>query len=238
MRCRLNREIIAGMATTDECTVTVRATDASGDATATRSSGPNVFVDATVTIKVTDVDEKPTFPTAAMTRIMRDENMTALAESDDDVDNVTYMATDPELRSLTYRLMGPDGGKFQLSDSQVLSFKAKPDYEMPADANRDNVYEVTVRASDGTMHADRMVEVTVTPVDDAPAITGRDSVNYAENRKDPVATFTATDPEGVTPITWDIAADARVIAADGRSDVTSDRLMTPLTAGRLHDHRR
>ena len=29
-----------------------------------------------------------------------------------------------------------------------LKFKAKPDYEMPTDANTDNVYEVTVRAAD------------------------------------------------------------------------------------------
>ena len=46
----------------DFCVVTVRATDASGDATAT-SADTNVFVDATVTIKITDVDEKPMFVT-------------------------------------------------------------------------------------------------------------------------------------------------------------------------------
>ena len=123
----------------DECVVTVTATDASGDDAPTN---------ATVTIKITDVDEKPTFPTAAMTRIAVDENLIALSATDADV---TYMATDPEGRRITYRLMGSDGGKFELNDSQVLSFKAKPDYEMPGDANRDNVYEVTVRASDGTM---------------------------------------------------------------------------------------
>ena len=42
------------------CTVMVRATDASGDATATAAEA-NVFLDATVTIKVTNVDEKPVF---------------------------------------------------------------------------------------------------------------------------------------------------------------------------------
>ena len=29
-----------------------------------------------------------------------------------------------------------------------MKFKAKPNYEMPTDANMDNVYEVTVRAAD------------------------------------------------------------------------------------------
>ena len=96
--------------------------------------------------------------------------------------------------------MGLDGAKFQLSDSQVLSFRAKPDYEEPTDRNRDNVYEVTVRASDGTLYDDRMVKVTVTNEDDAPTVTGKDSIDYAENGKDAVTTFTAEDPEGATPI--------------------------------------
>ena len=30
-------------------------------------------------------------------------------------------------------------------------------------------------------------------------------IEYAENGKGPVASFTAEDPEGVTPIVWDIA---------------------------------
>ena len=38
------------------------------------------------------------------------------------------------------------------------------------------------------------------------------AVEYAENGKDPVATFTATDPEGATPITWSLATAAQVNA--------------------------
>ena len=52
----------------------------------------------------------------------------------------------------------------------VLSFRTAPDYENPTDMNEDNMYEVTVRASDGTMYADRMV--TVADVD-------QDNVNEA-----------------------------------------------------------
>ena len=90
---------------------------------------------------------------------------------------------------------------------------------MPGDANRDNVYEVTVRASDGGLYADRMVMVTVTDAPEGPTIMGADSVSYAENGEGPVATFTATDPEGATPITWAIAAvgtdpDGPLVAAD------------------------
>ena len=37
---------------------------------------------------------------------------------------------------------------------------------MPGDQNGDNVYEVTVRASDGVLYADRMVTVKVTDADE------------------------------------------------------------------------
>ena len=202
--------------TRNECKVTVQATDASGDMTDTGRSGANVFDSATVTIKITDVNEKPEFPTEAMTRIEVAENMTALAaDADVTYADVTYTATDPEGRSLTYRLMGTDGAKFELNVSQVLSFKMKPDYEKPADANKDNVYEVTVRASDGRMYADRMVKVTVSGMDEGPMIMGKDSVNFAENGKDAVATFTATDPEGITPITWSLPTSAPSTLPDG-----------------------
>ena len=186
-----------------ECTVTVTATDSAGEASTV----------ATVTIKITNVDEKPKFsttvPAIGMKMISRAEGMTALAD-DGDVANVTYAATDPDGLQVGLTLMGADGAKFQLTSSDnggVLSFKEKPDYEKPTDRNKDNVYEVTVRASDGTMDTDHMVMVTVTEADEAPTVMGKDSVNYPENGKDPVATFTATDPEGVTPITWSVPTD-------------------------------
>ena len=78
-------------------------------------------------------------------------------------------ASDPDGKKVTLTLMGDDAGSFELADdvdtgnavSQVLAFKEKPDFEMPGDRNRDNVYEVTVRASDGTMNADRALIIKV-----------------------------------------------------------------------------
>ena len=43
----------------------------------------------------------------------------------------------------------------------ALTFKTKPDYEMPTDANMDNVYEVTVVATDANGNRG-MTMVTVT----------------------------------------------------------------------------
>ena len=186
-----------------ECEVIVTATDSAGAATGETGNPDN----ATVTITLKNVDEKPKFDTGFKMRDVA-EGMTQV-DNDDDATNdpageAIYAAMDPDGQSITYRLMGADEAKFQLSASKFLSFKAKPDYEMPTDANRDNVYEVTVRASDGTMYADRMVMVTVTGVNDTPEIMGKDSVDFPENGEDAVATYTATDPEGATPITWSL----------------------------------
>ena len=219
-----------------ECTVQVIATDSAGAA-----SDPV----ATVTITLENVDEKPTFTeraegettgTASPTAITVPENSTVLYGTAGDgygfdtEDDVTYEATDPDGRSLTYNLMGADRAKFQLTAARALSFKAKPDYEMPSDANKDNVYEVTVQASDGTMYADRMVMVTVTDRDEAPDVSGPSSMNFAENRADPVATFMATDPEGATAITWSIPTgdpdDTGSLTADDNAD-SADFMIDP-----------
>ena len=233
----------------NECVITVRATDASGAVTAdTAVPNPPVFVDATVTIELTDVNEKPGFTTetAALspTAITSPENRAALFGDEmgdgfsDDATDVTYAATDPEERIINYRLMGSDRAKFELSESQVLSFSTEPDYEMPADANGDNKYEVTVRASDGTLHEDRMVTVTVTDVNEAPVVSGPSTRNFAENGEGTVATFTATDPEDATSITWDIAAsgtdhdgtDGPLVEADAADedhfDISGDGVLT------------
>ena len=95
--------------------------------------------------------------------------------------------------------MGDDAGLFELNDidtpaagSKILSFKKSPDFEMPGDRNDDNLYEVTVRASDGTMSADRMVVVKVTNVGENGKVTlsPEDAVLGVE------LTATLTDPEG------------------------------------------
>ena len=86
----------------------------------------------------------------------------------------SYTATDPDGDSVSLSLMGDDAGLFELAAdmdtgdgaNRMLSFKESPDFEMPGDRNQDNVYEVTVRASDGTLTEDRMVAVKVTNVDE------------------------------------------------------------------------
>ena len=184
------------------CVVTVTATDSTGE------TGPT----ATVNIEITNVDEKPVFTDTAVTArspelISSPENRAALAASGSEVE-VTYIATDPEGLNVNLTLMGPDAARFSLSDAGVLSFVKAPDREMPEDANRDNVYEVTVRASDGRLTADRMVKVTVSNVGEAPVImagavtglriSGPASRSYPENGTGAIATYTASGPNAAS----------------------------------------
>lgn len=89
---------------------------------------------------------------------------------------------------LTYALSGAaaDSFNFNTVNSQ-LTFKEAPDYE-----TKDR-YSVTVSVSDGALTA--TATVTVTPVNDAPELSGLANVQYAEGGTDLVAAYTISDPD-------------------------------------------
>ena len=67
-----------------------------------------------------------------------------------------YTVLDPEGVAIDegkWSLEGDDAAEFQLTgttdNTRILEFVDKPDFEMPGDSNEDNIYEVTVVASDG-----------------------------------------------------------------------------------------
>ena len=64
-----------------------------------------------------------------------------------------------------------------------MTFRNIPDYDRPADSNRDNVYLVSVRAYDsGNRYGSLDVTVTVTDVnEEEPVVTGRESLSFREN---------------------------------------------------------
>ena len=76
----------------------------------------------------------------------------------------TATASDADGDALTFTISsGSDAGLFSIgSSSGVVTFLAEPDFEIPGDANTDNVYELTVRVSDGTAAATQAFTVTVT----------------------------------------------------------------------------
>ena len=117
-------------------TVTVRATDPAGIPQADPAV-PDNSDEITVTITVTDVNEPPAIAgDAGDAAVTFDEETGVIATPLD-----TYMATDPEgvdVASTAWSTAGADGSKFEIDDG-ALTFKAKPDFEAPTDANKDNV---------------------------------------------------------------------------------------------------
>ena len=165
--------------------ITVRASDGEGGT-----------ADRNVTITVTN--EAPSF-TSGLTQVSFAEGGTGSVQ--------TYMASDPCGGSISWSLPNTsfetDRFDFDISSSGVLTFDDTPDYEDPDDSNDDNVYRITVRASDGYGGtADRNVTVTVTNRN--PTFTsGSSSVTYRECGTNSVGTYRASDPGGGS-ITWSL----------------------------------
>ena len=175
----------------NEYQVTVVATDQTGRA-----------ANLPVTVTVTDVNEGPEIAeTGTNTAITVRENHDQVL--------ATYTATDPEDTSAEinrWSVTGRDGGGFAINESGELTFRNPPDHERPADSNRDSVYEVTVRASDGRYYGTLNVTVTVLAVDEAPEFqrNTQDSFVYPENGASAIYTYRATDPEG-SAVAWDLS---------------------------------
>ena len=99
----------------------------------------------------------------------------------------------------TWSLSGTDSGKFEI-DSGALTFEAQPDFEMPGDANGDNVYEVTVVAADGDGNRGTMdVKVTVENENEE----GTVMLSRTQPRVGVPVTASLTDPDGsISGLHW------------------------------------
>jgi glucose/arabinose dehydrogenase len=72
-------------------------------------------------------------------------------------------ASDPNGDALTYSITGgPDAARFTISAAGQLSFVAAPNYDLPDDADGNNVYQVQIGASDGRASTGLALSVTVT----------------------------------------------------------------------------
>ena len=162
-----------------------------------------------VTVTVTDVNEGP--EVSGLQSLSFAENQAT------DRVLATYDAVDPEDPSgpiTRWSLSGTDAGDFAVSDTGELTFRKAPDYERPADSNRDNVYSLSVRASDGRNYGYLAVTVTVTDVNEAPEITTttKTAFAYRENGTAAVYTFSAADPEQ-SAVAWSAGgADSGIFA--------------------------
>ena len=118
-----------------------------------------------IAVTVTNVNEFPPEitsngggPSAAVSVA---ENQTAVTDVD---------ATDGDLQTLTYSISGgPDAARFAIvATTGVLTFLTPPNFEAPTDVGANNVYDVAVQASDGTLSDTQAIAVTVTDVVENP----------------------------------------------------------------------
>ena len=176
-----------------------------------------------VTVTVTEVNEGPEV-TSGRDSFTVSENQS--------LPNAVYTGSDPEGGAVTrWALGGRDGGDFNISQEGTLTFRSLPDYERPADSNRDNVYEVQIRLYDGRYYGSFDVTVTVTDVNEPPTITTTSSsatnLQQPENRTTRLYTYRATDPEGET-VTWSVAGvDGRFFAINERGELAFDETQPP-----------
>jgi len=72
-------------------------------------------------------------------------------------------ATDAEGNPITFSIAGgADAARFAITAAGALSFVAPPNFDLPADADGNNVYAVQLGASDGTASGTLNLQVTVT----------------------------------------------------------------------------
>jgi Ca2+-binding RTX toxin-like protein len=118
--------------------------------------------------------------------------------------NVVYDAnvTDPDtVGTIAYFLTGADASAFNInSGNGQVTFKVSPDHEAPTDAGGNNVYDITVHASDGIHDTTQAVAITVTNVNEAPvAVADHVISNFAGGAytvPEWALLFNDGDPEG------------------------------------------
>ncbi len=139
----------------------------------------------------------PTITSASLLSV--DEGTTAIV-------SLTAEDTDTTSDHLMWtRTGGADSDKFSLSSAGVLTFAPAKDFESPDDANADGTYEVTVQVSDGANTDSADLLVTVDNVTELlAAITGPNTVTFAENAATRVATFTASSDSDREGVEWTI----------------------------------
>ncbi len=109
---------------------------------------------ATAVVLVTPVNDAPSFGSRGIVPLaapaVRENTTTVMTLSTVDVDSA----------AIGYGVAGRDAAAFRV-DGNVLRFVAPVDYETPTDWNGDNIYEVSVVASDGQLTDARSLAIGV-----------------------------------------------------------------------------
>ncbi len=117
----------------------------------------------------------------------------------------TYSAEDAQNDNITWFLGGVDMASFTIDSSGVLTFNSSPDFENPADSDANNIYEVTLIATDDNTIAPAPstldVRVTITDLDDAAVPTAPTNLMAQGGFAQATLTWTKPTSDGGAPIT-------------------------------------
>ena len=215
----------AGASIPGEYVIFVRATDSSGE------QGGESSDEIEVAITATDVNEAPRVSGMVELKVIEadssdDNYYVGLGNTADPDGTVTMHATTTNLYRVSDEdtddivtwpgpIFGPDGALFEYSTDSTgrrIHFISPPDFEDPMDADRDNVYEVTLRVSDrvGAMD-EKPVRIAVLNVDEMGTLV----LSPEQPRDGEPVTATVTDPDGVVNITdWQWFATSSRSRAD------------------------
>ena len=195
---------------TNEYTVELTAIDATGDRA----------LDATLTVNivVTNRNEAPSEPAKAPEGLRIVGHAAPYTEGGTGV-VATYEIAGPgaDEATVTWTLTGTDRSDFNIRRSDgMLTFRDSPDYEMPADDDQDNNYEIVVNAAiTGGDPVSMDVTVTVTNVDEDGAVSLSSQTPVVGTE----LTATLDDPDGgVTRKSWQWASSAD--GSTGWGDIT------------------
>ncbi|MCR9130676.1 MAG: cadherin repeat domain-containing protein [Alphaproteobacteria bacterium] len=188
------------------------------EVTVTANDGTGRTTDQTFTVTVQNVNEAPVI------------NGNFITFSDDEngpIRSTFPNISDPDGDALTYSITGGADAAALVIDPVTgqLSFatpSGTADFEAPLDADGNNVYEVEVTATDGTLSATQTLSIGVTDVNEPVVFASGASASVDENQTSTGYVAAATDPEGVT-VTYSIAggADASQFTIDPATGVLS-----------------
>ncbi|MYD66531.1 MAG: hypothetical protein F4X26_11220, partial [Chloroflexi bacterium] len=165
-----------------------------------------------VTVTVTNVNDPPVF-SGDQAYTLRESDVV-----DEFVGTLTIRDQDDSYSAVS--LAGPDRDAFVLRINSgtlaSLFLRFAPDYEAPRDANRDNVYQVTVRASDASSTVSLPVTVTVENVDEAATVT----FSTVQPQVGVPITATLHEPDRASGLSWRWQADGTPIDGATSSSYT------------------
>ncbi len=132
-----------------------------------------------VSIDLNDLNEAPVFTSGRAFEAAENQSFagTVAAADPDQGDAVT-----------AYTLTGgSDQGLFEINSAGTLSFKENPDFESPADADRNRQYNVAVTATAGAggraLTARQSIAITLTDENEPPVFTIEDTFEVTENTR-------------------------------------------------------